>query len=71
MSQSRGYLDDNPELDAALDRVKEWYHVPTLLFVIGFMLWNRLRNYSNYIVDGEVVFDRERDAVDPREEYDW
>jgi dolichyl-diphosphooligosaccharide--protein glycosyltransferase len=56
MSQSRGYLDDNPELDAALDRVKEWYHIPALVLVIGFMLWNRVQNYSNYIVDGEVIF---------------
>ena len=56
MSQSRGFLDDNPELESALESVKEWYHVPTLLLVIGFMLWNRLRNYSNYIVDGEVIF---------------
>ena len=56
MSQSRGYLDDNPELDAALDTVKEWYHVPALLLVVGFMLWNRVQNYSNYIVDGQVLF---------------
>jgi len=39
-----------------LDRVKTWYHVPALVLVLGFMLWNRARNYSSYIVDGEVIF---------------
>jgi dolichyl-diphosphooligosaccharide--protein glycosyltransferase len=56
MSQSRGYLDDNPELESALDTAKEWYHVPALVLVFGFMLWNRVQNYDNYIVDGEVIF---------------
>jgi dolichyl-diphosphooligosaccharide--protein glycosyltransferase len=39
-----------------LDRVKTWYHVPALLLVLGFMVWNRVQNYSAYIVDGEVLF---------------
>ncbi|WP_135302722.1 oligosaccharyl transferase, archaeosortase A system-associated [Haloarcula amylovorans] len=56
MSQSRGYLDDNPELESALDWVQEWYHIPALVVLIGFMLWNRVRNYSQFIVDGEVLF---------------
>ncbi|MDS0276819.1 oligosaccharyl transferase, archaeosortase A system-associated [Halomicroarcula sp. S1AR25-4] len=56
MSQSRGYLDDNPELESALDWVQEWYHIPTLLVLLGFMLWNRVRNVSNFVVDGEVLF---------------
>ncbi|MBX0294011.1 oligosaccharyl transferase, archaeosortase A system-associated [Haloarcula nitratireducens] len=56
MSQSRGYLDENPELESALDWVQEWYHIPALVVLIGFMLWNRVRNYSQFIVDGEVLF---------------
>ena len=33
----------------------EYYHVPILLFVIGFAFWNRIRNWDNFIVDGEVI----------------
>ncbi|WP_254280363.1 oligosaccharyl transferase, archaeosortase A system-associated [Haloarcula marina] len=56
MSQSRGYLDENPQLESALDWVQQWYHIPTLVVLLGFMLWNRVRNYSNFFVDGEVLF---------------
>jgi len=56
MSQSRGNLGDNPELESTLEKVKEWYHIPALLLVLGFMLWNRVQNYANFIVDGEVLF---------------
>ena len=56
MSHSRGTSAENPEPESTLDRVKTWYHVPALLLVLGFMLWNRARNYSRYIVDGEVLF---------------
>ncbi|MDS0221229.1 oligosaccharyl transferase, archaeosortase A system-associated [Haloarcula sp. S1AR25-5A] len=56
MSQSRGYLDDNPELESALEWVERWYHVPVLLVLLGFMLWNRVKSWQNFIVDGEVLF---------------
>jgi len=56
MSHSRGTSAENPEPESTLDRVKTWYHVPALLLVFGFMLWNRARNYSSYIVDGKVLF---------------
>ncbi|EMA10199.1 dolichyl-diphosphooligosaccharide--protein glycosyltransferase [Haloarcula vallismortis] len=56
MSQSRGYLDDNPELESALEWAERWYHVPVLLVLLGFMLWNRVRSWENFIVDGEVLF---------------
>lgn len=56
MSHSRGTSAENPEPESTLDRVKTWYHVPALLLVVGFMLWNRARNYASYIVDGEVMF---------------
>ncbi|MFC6755573.1 oligosaccharyl transferase, archaeosortase A system-associated [Halomicroarcula sp. GCM10025894] len=56
MSHSRGTSAENPEPESTLDRVKTWYHVPALLLVLGFMLWNRAKNYSSYIVDGEVLF---------------
>ncbi|MFY4813449.1 oligosaccharyl transferase, archaeosortase A system-associated [Haloarcula sp. AONF1] len=56
MSQSRGYLDDNPELESALEWAERWYHVPVLLVLLGFMLWNRVQSWENFIVDGEVLF---------------
>ncbi|AUG47071.1 MFS transporter [Haloarcula taiwanensis] len=56
MSQSRGYLDDNPELESALEWAERWYHIPVLLVLLGFMLWNRVRSWENFIVDGEVLF---------------
>ncbi|MFC6865314.1 oligosaccharyl transferase, archaeosortase A system-associated [Halomicroarcula sp. GCM10025817] len=56
MSQSSGYFDDNPELDAALDWAERWYHVPILLVMVGFMLWNRVQNWRRFVVDGEVLF---------------
>ncbi|MFC7250508.1 oligosaccharyl transferase, archaeosortase A system-associated [Halomicroarcula sp. GCM10025324] len=56
MSQSSGYFDDNPELDAALDWAERWYHVPILVVLIGFMLWNRVQNWRSFVVDGEVFF---------------
>jgi dolichyl-diphosphooligosaccharide--protein glycosyltransferase len=56
MSQWRGQFEDNPELEAALDKVERWYHVPVLLALFGFMLWNRVRSWQNFIVDGEVLF---------------
>ena len=54
MSQSSGYFDDNPQLDAARDWAEQWYHVPILLVLIGFMLWNRVQNWRSFVVDGEV-----------------
>ncbi|MBV0901125.1 oligosaccharyl transferase, archaeosortase A system-associated [Haloarcula salina] len=56
MSQSRGYFDDNPELESALEWAERWYHIPLLLVLLGFMLWNRVRSWQNFIIDGEVYF---------------
>ena len=56
MSQSSGYFDDNPQLDSALEWAEQWYHVPLLLLLVGFMLWNRVQNWRRFIVDGEVLF---------------
>ncbi|PSP37081.1 hypothetical protein BRC66_06680, partial [Halobacteriales archaeon QH_2_66_30] len=33
----------------------EYYQAPILLFIIGFALWNRIRNWENFVVDGEVI----------------
>jgi len=56
MSSIRGYIDDNPELESALDWVEAFYHVPVLLALLGFMLWNRVRSWENFVVGGEVLY---------------
>ncbi|GAB7091202.1 oligosaccharyl transferase, archaeosortase A system-associated [Halorubrum luteum] len=39
-----------------LDLLERWYHVPTLLGIVVFMLWTRVQSYDDFIVDGEVYF---------------
>jgi len=43
-------------LDLPVDRMREVYHVPVLLALMAFMLWVRVRNWRNYVVDGQVLF---------------
>ncbi|MCU4799489.1 oligosaccharyl transferase, archaeosortase A system-associated [Halobacteria archaeon HArc-gm2] len=56
MSQWRGRLEENPELESAADWVTANYHIPVVALLLAFMLWNRLRSVSNFVVDGEVLF---------------
>ena len=42
--------------DFSVDRVRDLYHIPVLLALMAFMLWVRIRNWENYIVDGRVLF---------------
>jgi dolichyl-diphosphooligosaccharide--protein glycosyltransferase len=42
--------------DTALERLREWYHVPVLALVMAFMLWNRVRTWSNFVRDDQVLF---------------
>ena len=55
MSQRRGYFEDR-DFGAVLEDVQEWYHIPTLVVLLGFMLWIRIRSWSRFVVDGEVFF---------------
>ena len=55
MSQRRDRLVDSVP-DPVLDAVASWYHVPLLLLLGAFMLWIRVRNWQNFIVDGQVYF---------------
>jgi dolichyl-diphosphooligosaccharide--protein glycosyltransferase len=43
-------------LDLPVDRLREVYHVPVLLALMAFMLWVRVRNWQNFVVDGRVLF---------------
>jgi len=56
MSNWQDQLGGEDETRALVDWLAEYYHYPVLLFVIGFALWNRVRNYSNFIVDGEILY---------------
>ena len=42
--------------ELSVDRLREVYHVPVLLGLMAFMLWIRVRNWQNYVVDGRVLF---------------
>ncbi|WP_231183005.1 oligosaccharyl transferase, archaeosortase A system-associated [Haladaptatus sp. DYF46] len=57
MSQGTEQVEDssNPT-DSVLDQIEEWYHVPVLAVLLGFMLWVRLQSYNNFVRNGEVFF---------------
>jgi oligosaccharyl transferase (archaeosortase A-associated) len=42
--------------DALLERALELYHIPVLVFFIGFMLWNRVKTWKNFVTDERVFF---------------
>ncbi|WP_226012963.1 oligosaccharyl transferase, archaeosortase A system-associated [Halomicrobium salinisoli] len=56
MSQWRGRLEENPELERAVDWLDEYYHLVLGALLLGFMLWNRVRPAENFVVDGEIMF---------------
>jgi len=56
MSQWRGRLEESAELERAVDLVYQYYHLAFGVLLLGFMLWNRVRPWDNFIVDGEVLF---------------
>jgi dolichyl-diphosphooligosaccharide--protein glycosyltransferase len=42
--------------DSVLDLVEDWYHVPVLAGLLGFMLWVRMLSYGKFVRDGRVYF---------------
>ena len=56
MSNRREQVTEDGETRAMIAWLTEYYHYPALTFLIVFALWNRLRNYSNFIVEGDVLF---------------
>ncbi|WP_299263725.1 oligosaccharyl transferase, archaeosortase A system-associated [Halorientalis sp.] len=55
MSQRRGYFEDF-DIGTVLEDVQDWYHIPTLVVLLGFMLWVRVQSWSNFVGDGRVFF---------------
>ena len=55
MSQRRGRLTEY-DFDAALEDLRDWYHVPSLLVLMAFMFWVRARSWGNFVRDGQVLF---------------
>ncbi|MFB6083659.1 MAG: oligosaccharyl transferase, archaeosortase A system-associated [Halorientalis sp.] len=55
MSQRRGYFED-VEVGNVLGDVQDWYHIPTLVVLLGFMLWVRAQSWSRFVRDGRVFF---------------
>ena len=56
MSNWREQFGDETETKALADWLMTYYHYPVLVIFIGFAFWNRFRNYSNFIVDGEIFY---------------
>jgi oligosaccharyl transferase (archaeosortase A-associated) len=55
MSNWREQLAGQSESKAVMAWLREYYHIPTILFIIGFALWNRIRNYGSFVINGEVL----------------
>jgi dolichyl-diphosphooligosaccharide--protein glycosyltransferase len=56
MSNWREQLAEEGETRAMVDWLLEYYHYPVMLSLFVFALWNRLRNYENFIVGGDVLY---------------
>lgn len=56
MSNWREQFGDDAETKALADWLMTYYHYPVLVVFVGFAFWNRVRNYSNFIVDGEIFY---------------
>ncbi|WP_423744949.1 oligosaccharyl transferase, archaeosortase A system-associated (plasmid) [Haladaptatus sp. SPP-AMP-3] len=57
MSQGTEQVEDSSTLtDSVLDQIEDWYHVPVLAVLLGFMLWVRLQSYDSFVRNGEVFF---------------
>jgi oligosaccharyl transferase (archaeosortase A-associated) len=42
--------------DTLLEHVVELYHIPVLVFFIGYMLWNRVRTWGKFVTPERVYF---------------
>jgi oligosaccharyl transferase (archaeosortase A-associated) len=56
MSQRRELAESLPDFGPLLDRVGALYHIPLLLALGAFMLWIRVRNWRNFLINGQVYF---------------
>jgi dolichyl-diphosphooligosaccharide--protein glycosyltransferase len=44
------------DVDSALETLEDWYHVPAMAAIFGFMLWVRTQAWENFTRNGEVYF---------------
>src|SRR6056297_2012788 len=57
MSQGTERVEESSDLvDSLLDYAEQWYHVPVLTVLLGFMLWVRVQSYDRFTLGGEVFF---------------
>ncbi|QLH78898.1 oligosaccharyl transferase, archaeosortase A system-associated [Halosimplex rubrum] len=56
MSQWRGQIENIDEPGDLADVVGEYYHIPAMVALLGFMLWSRVRNWKDFLVEGTVYF---------------
>ena len=54
MSNWREQFSEESETQAMATWLEKYYHIPVLVVLVSFILWNRLRNYGNFIIDGTV-----------------
>jgi len=55
MSQRWGNFEEF-DLEESLRNVDQWYHIPTLVVVLAFMLWVRAKGYSKFVDGNRVLF---------------
>ncbi|WP_135363182.1 oligosaccharyl transferase, archaeosortase A system-associated [Halosimplex halophilum] len=56
MSQWRGQIENIDEPGDLAEVVGEYYHIPAVVALLGFMLWSRVRDWKQFLVDGTVYF---------------
>ncbi|ELZ24092.1 transmembrane oligosaccharyl transferase [Halosimplex carlsbadense 2-9-1] len=56
MSQWRGQIENIDEPGDVADLVGEYYHIPAIVALLGFMLWSRVRDWQEFLIDGTVFF---------------
>ena len=56
MSNWRGQFEDESGVAALTAWLGEYYHYVTLVLLAAFMLWNRAKEWGNFVVNGEILF---------------
>ena len=56
MSNWRDQMEEGDETAAIVDWLLDYYQYPVVLALVAFAFWNRIRNYTNFVSDGNVLF---------------
>jgi dolichyl-diphosphooligosaccharide--protein glycosyltransferase len=54
MSQWRGRIEEIEDASDLLPYLEQYYQIPVLVGLLAFMLWSRVRDWKNFVVDGTV-----------------